>query len=108
MLSHGGVLFHDSTVDVQQQEGRTLVIDAPPLQAVFGSDVVEDLRTGLLWAVGAREVSSFDDAVATCERLEVGGASDWRLPERFWDRSPLGLPQVAQPRREPSVRPERP
>jgi hypothetical protein len=80
-LSRGGVLFHDSTVDVPRDAGRRIVIDAPPLQAVFGSDVVEDLRTGLLWTVGARAASSFDDAVAGCERLETGGAADWSLPE---------------------------
>jgi hypothetical protein len=80
-MSHGGVLFHDTTVDVPRDAGTTIVVDAPPLQPVFGSAVVEDLRTGLVWTVGARTVSSFDDAVATCERLEVGGATDWRLPE---------------------------
>jgi Protein of unknown function (DUF1566)/CARDB len=43
--------------------------------------IVEDLRSGLLWTVGAPTTASFAQAAEVCDGLARGGDADWRLPE---------------------------
>jgi hypothetical protein len=77
-----GVLFFDRTLDLDGDSATTLTIDAPVLRAeARDARVVEDLRSGLEWAVGATAADSQAAAAATCDRLVRGGASDWRLPD---------------------------
>jgi hypothetical protein len=80
--SANGTLFYDETVDVPRDASRRLVIDAPALrpQTADGT-VVEDLRSGLSWAVGALATPGQAAASAICDDLDRGGAPDWRLPD---------------------------
>jgi hypothetical protein len=80
--SASGALFYDETVDVPRDAARRVVIDAPALRALAtDSAVVEDLRSGLAWTVGAAITAGHAAASAICERLDRGGAADWRLPD---------------------------
>jgi hypothetical protein len=80
LSSAGGTTFHDASAAVPASSVATLVVDAPPLRAVDGADAIEDLRSGLLWSVGATSSASYRAAAATCAGLERAGAGDWRLP----------------------------
>lgn len=49
--------------------------------SVAGGDVVSDDATGLLWQRDtATGTYAWDQAVAYCEALDLGGQTDWRLP----------------------------
>jgi hypothetical protein len=77
-----GELFYDETIEVPRDAARRVVIDAPALRVVAGdSTVVEDLRSGLAWTVGAVATAGQAAASAICEGLERSGATDWRLPD---------------------------
>lgn len=45
-----------------------------------GDGTVSDQVTGLTWQAEHSEPSSWDDAVAGAESLQLGGYDDWRLP----------------------------
>jgi hypothetical protein len=79
--SVNGTPFYDETIEVPPA-GRRLVIDTEALRPLAADPmVVEDLRSGLSWSVGAAAVPDQPAASAICEGLERGGASDWRLPD---------------------------
>ncbi|HVR28242.1 MAG TPA: CARDB domain-containing protein [Thermoanaerobaculia bacterium] len=75
-----GLVFHDEIVAVPRDRGVALVVDAPPLFALPGGDALEDLRSGLLWTVGATTTASHEEAATVCAGVERAGAIDWRLP----------------------------
>ena len=79
--SANATTFFDQSFNLRGDAARKVVIDAPPLRAhASGTGVVEDLRSGLLWTVGAATTDGQPAAAAICDELERGGASDWRLP----------------------------
>lgn len=41
---------------------------------------VADTRTNLVWQQGETSARSWRSAISSCERLRLGGMSDWRLP----------------------------
>ncbi|HEX2466305.1 MAG TPA: CARDB domain-containing protein [Thermoanaerobaculia bacterium] len=95
--SANGTSFYDRTVDVPRDATRREVIDAPVLRGIAADpSVVEDLRSGLLWSVGAATTTGQPAASAICESLERGGNGDWRLPEidelAFVLEAPGGVP----------------
>lgn len=46
-----------------------------------GDYTITDLNTGLMWEqVPSSEDYTWDEAVAYCENLELGGYDDWRMP----------------------------
>ena len=95
--SANGTSFYDQTVDVPRDAERRLVIDAPALRGLAADPaMVEDLRSGLLWTVGAATTSGQPAASAICASLERGGKSDWRLPDidelAFVLEAPGGVP----------------
>jgi len=80
--SASGTVFFDQTFNLGANAPRDITIDAPLLRAhASGSDVVEDLRTGLLWTVGAATTDGQPAAAAICDGLARGEANDWRLPD---------------------------
>jgi hypothetical protein len=47
----------------------------------WGSDVVQDNLTGLMWAQdGGIPARDWEDALSYCDTLNLGGHTDWRLP----------------------------
>jgi hypothetical protein len=80
--SANGTVFFDQSFNLDGSAARKITIDAPPLRARgSGSDVVEDLRTGLLWTTGAAATASQPAAAAVCDELVRDDANDWRLPD---------------------------
>ena len=82
---------------VPRDAAQRVVIDAPALRGLAADPaMVEDLRSGLLWTVGAATTTGQPAASAICESLERGGKSDWRLPEidelAFVLEAPGGVP----------------
>ena len=48
-----------------------------------GDGTVTDLSTGLIWQqVASSEGMSWEEALAYCEGLSLGGYTDWRLPNK--------------------------
>ncbi|HMK49858.1 MAG TPA: DUF1566 domain-containing protein [Thermodesulfovibrionales bacterium] len=45
-----------------------------------GNGTVTDSNTGLMWQQGEDRSMSWEEAISGCERLSLGGHSDWRLP----------------------------
>lgn len=45
-----------------------------------GNTTIFDPKTGLEWQVADAEPMIWEDALATCARLRLAGACDWRLP----------------------------
>ena len=44
--------------------------------------ILEDKETGLVWQRGEAGVFDWEDAIEHCQNLELGGDSDWRLPNK--------------------------
>ena len=81
-LSLGGSQLHDETVQVKRRTAATVRIE-PPAPAVLRprDQTVEDLETGLMWQMKDNGSNvNLARARATCERLDQGGHTDWRLP----------------------------
>lgn len=56
----------------------------PPSTYVVATDTVCDRTTGLTWQrVPVSTRQTWDEAIATCETLTLGGRTDWRLPTRI-------------------------
>lgn len=45
-----------------------------------GDKTITDSATGLMWQQEDAQSTDFDNAVSTCESLELAGHTDWRLP----------------------------
>ncbi len=52
-------------------------------EPVENEPVVIDQDTGLQWALTFAAKKSWQEANAYCEKLEYGGADDWRLPTKY-------------------------
>ncbi len=56
--------------------------DRPPQQFRDNGDgTVSDLTTGLMWQQDSVQGISWKDGLAYCSDLQLGGYSDWRLPD---------------------------
>ena len=53
---------------------------APSFTFCASNAVVVDNNTNLMWQAGHNARASYSDALAACSALELGGFSDWRLP----------------------------
>jgi len=45
-----------------------------------GDGTITDLNTNLMWKKDEPEAMTWEEALKYCENLELGGCSDWRLP----------------------------
>ncbi len=45
-----------------------------------GDGTITDTKSGLVWQKGDAGPMRWEDAAEACERLSLGGKSDWRLP----------------------------
>lgn len=62
------------------QEGR-LLAGAPATQYLVSADTVQDLQTTLEWQRSVPgEAFTWAKALEYCEGLDLGGHTDWRLP----------------------------
>lgn len=56
-------------------------LGAGPVLVDNADGTVTDKRTGLIWQqIGREQPLSWDQAVGYCDRLELAGRDDWRLP----------------------------
>ena len=53
----------------------------PPQFRNNGDGTVSDISTGLMWQKNSVQGISWQDALAYCSGLKLGGHSDWRLPD---------------------------
>jgi len=56
------------------------VYEPPAPRFTFDDDTVTDHGTGLMWQRGHLDAQEWPVALASCEGLDLGGFSDWRLP----------------------------
>ncbi len=54
---------------------------SPPQFRDNGDGTVSDLTTGLMWQKDSVQGISWKDGLAYCSDLQLGGYSDWRLPD---------------------------
>ncbi len=54
---------------------------SPPQFHDNGDGTVSDLSTGLMWQKNSVQGISWQDGLAYCQGLQLGGHSDWRLPD---------------------------
>ncbi len=54
--------------------------DPPTPRFTFDDDTVTDHGTGLVWQRGHLSAQDWPTALESCEGLELGGFTDWRLP----------------------------
>ena len=70
----------DHAVHVRCVRGPCATGDGPRLRD-NGDGTVSDLRTGLVWQRSTpAKPMAWDQALAACEALNLGGKDDWRLP----------------------------
>ena len=84
-LSLGGSQLYDAEVEVKRRGPASARIEPPGRVVVRPHDrTAEDLETGLMWQMEDNG-SNIDlaRARATCEGLDQGGHTDWRLPSIY-------------------------
>ena len=82
------VTFHDATVkaNVKSNNLNTYVrcvrgVEEATSLTDNGNDTVTDKRTELTWQQGEPGQMTWAPAIAYCEELNLGGRTDWRLPD---------------------------
>ena len=55
-------------------EGAVLAADATEWEAVL------DTKTGLMWSLETKKVTSYDKAEGAIKKIKAAGFDDWRLP----------------------------
>ena len=58
-----------------------------------GDGTVTDTSTGLMWQARTSNVMTWEQALAYCEKLNLGGYTDWRLPSKKALRSLVDFSQ---------------
>lgn len=64
-------------------QGGTSEQNGTPEKGTNSGEVVKDPATGLYWQVEADSNRNVKGSIASCEKLELGGFSDWRLPTKL-------------------------
>jgi hypothetical protein len=78
-FDQGFVYDHDPKVSGRVRCVR-LGRQGPSPRMVIEADTAKDSVTGLTWQRGWQTAAPWLEAIATCEKLTLAGADDWRLP----------------------------